>query len=97
MTCDDKDCLLRHERQDKLEKQIAEIYEVICGGVHPENSLSTKVNEMWRENQGIKNFIKGTLVSFLILIFWCGYQFALLNGCIKKIEQLEARFESISK
>ena len=91
------ECILRHKRQDEVEEKINQIHEIICGGLHPEQSLSTKVNEMWKENQSVKNFIKGCIVSLVVLIFWCGYQFAILQGCISKLEKLEVKLESISK
>lgn len=92
-----EECILRHKRQDETEKKIDEMYEIICGGIHPEDSLSTKVNEMWKENQSVKNFIKGCVVSLVVLIFWCGYQFAILQNCVAKLSVLEAKIESISK
>lgn len=96
MTCNETtECALRHKRQDDTEKMIAQMYEIICGGIHPENSLSTKVDEMYTENRAIKNFIKGCLISLVALIFWCGYQFAILQGCVDKIEKIEVQLESI--
>lgn len=92
-----EECILRHKRQDETEKKIDQMYEIICGGIHPENSLSTKVDEMWKENQSVKNFIKGCIVSLVVLIFWCGYQFAILQNCVAKLSVLEAKIESISK
>ena len=92
-----EECILRHKRQDEVEDKINQIHEIICGGLHPEQSLSTKVNEMWKENQSVKNFIKGCIVSLIVLIFWCGYQFATLQSCVNKLEKLEVKFESLSK
>ena len=92
-----EDCFLRHKRQDDTEKKINEMYDIICGGIHPENSLSTKVNEMLNENKSVKNFIKSCIVSLVILIFWCGYQYAVLHNCEQKIDKLETRIESISR
>lgn len=91
------ECILRHQRQDEVEEKINQIHEIICGGLHPEQSLSTKVNEMWKENQSVKNFVKGCIVSLIVLIFWCGYQFATLQHCVNKLEQLEVKFESLSR
>lgn len=91
------ECALRHQRQDEVEEKINQIHEIICGGLHPEQSLSTKVNEMWKENQSVKNFVKGCIVSLIVLIFWCGYQFATLQHCVNKLEQLEVKFESFSR
>ena len=48
-------------------------------------------------NQSVKNFIKGCIVSLIILIFWCGYQFATLQGCVNKLEKLEVKLESLSR
>lgn len=92
-----EDCILRHKRQDETEKKIDQMYEIICGGIHPENSLSTKVDEMWKENQSVKSFIKGCIISLVVLIFWCGYQFAILQNCVSKLNTLEAKIESVSK
>ena len=69
----------------------------VCGGIHPENSLSTKVDEMYRENQGMKNFIKGCVIALITLIFWCGYQFATLQNCVQRIEKLEVKIGQLSK
>lgn len=90
-----EECILRHKRQDETEKKIDQIYEIICGGLHPEKSLSTKVNAMYEANKSFKNFIKGCIVSIIVLIFWGGYQFAVLQQCVTKIDKLEARVESI--
>ena len=91
------ECVIRHKRQDEIEKKIDQMYEIICGGIHPEKSLSTKVDEMWKENQSVKSFIKGCIVSLVVLIFWCGYQFAVLQNCVNKLNTLEVKFERISK
>lgn len=92
-----QECILRHKRQDETEKKIDQMYDIICGGLHPEKSLSTKVDEMWKENQSVKSFIKGCIVSLVVLIFWCGYQFAVLQNCVTKLTKLEAKIESVSK
>lgn len=98
MSCQDElDCKLRHKRQDETETKITEIYEVICGGLHPENSLSTKVNNMYKEHKETKNFIKGCIVSLIVLIFWCGYQYATLTHCVDKINKLEKKIEQFSR
>lgn len=100
MDCDNTtntECLLRHKRQDDTEKMITQMYEIICGGLHPENSLSTKVDEMYKENRAVKNFVKGCLISLVMLIFWCGYQFAVLQHCVERIEKIEVQIESIGK
>lgn len=92
-----KDCILRHKRQEETEEKINQMYDIICGGLHPEHSLSTKVDEMWKENQSAKGFIRGCIISLIILIFWCGYQFAILQNCVSELTNLEARIESISQ
>lgn len=94
---DNQECLIRHKRLDDTEKMITQMYEVVCGGIHPENSLSTKVDEMYRENQGMKNFIKGCVVALITLIFWCGYQFATLQNCVQRIEKMEVKIGQLSK
>ena len=92
-----QECILRHKRQDETDAKINQIYDIICGGLHPEQSLSTKVNEMYEANNSFKSFIKGCILSLVVLVFWCGYQFAVLQHCVTKLEKLEARIENCSR
>lgn len=98
MTCEEtlnSDCILRHKKQDECNSKIDQMFEIICGGLEPENSMKTKVDTLYKERAEIKKIFIANLTMLIAIVFWCGYQYAVLDSHTAKIAELEKKMDSI--
>jgi len=89
-------CALRHKAQDESKEQIKEIYEIICGGTCPENSMKTKVDTLFKERNETRGWLVANLFTVLIIFFWCGYQYSVLQGHTEAINKIENRLDAMA-
>jgi hypothetical protein len=102
MSCGDtlnQECILRHKQQDEFNEKVDQMYEVICGGMEPENSMKVKVDTLYSERRERRSLNSKLFFTFAItlvtVIFWCGYNFAVIKNHEDRLDTIEAKLSNV--
>lgn len=95
------ECIARHEALDVVKDKVGQIFDVICGGLEPENSMKTKVDVLFSERHERRAFNQKIILTFVIsavmLIFWCGQESASIKNHSERLDKIEQRLDAIGK